>query len=352
MKRYGILTFQFADNYGAQLQAYALKKFISENCGQAEIINYAGLDLWEGYKLWHKVNNVKGLLRNIKSVLLRHKQYRLFKDFSLRYLGIERKTAFQDRDLISNNYEAIVVGSDQVWNVDLTYNDSVYFLDGIECKRKISYAASLGKNDSVKKLDEGKLTALKQFEAIAVRESEVTNVLAAVLDKQVLCTVDPVFLFDRNQWISLERKAKGIEKNYICLVLLRHDPLLIEECKKLERKTGYKTIAIHPFGRKQGYGSQLTNIGPLEFIWMIHHAECVVTNSFHAAAFSIIMDRKIIYNALENGNNRISSMMKLIGVDEGELRLIDTSLCERTKLQKQIDDSKLFLLNNLSVDVF
>ncbi len=39
-KKIGIVTFHSAQNYGANLQAYALQKYINDNIGESEIIDF------------------------------------------------------------------------------------------------------------------------------------------------------------------------------------------------------------------------------------------------------------------------------------------------------------------------
>lgn len=49
-------------------------------------------------------------------------------------------------------------------------------------------------------------------------------------------------------------------------------------------------------------------VSPDEFIWLVAHAEFVVTDSYHAAVFSIIYHKPFrIFNRVDNGlNNRMS----------------------------------------------
>lgn len=348
MKLCGILTFQYAHNYGALLQAYSLKKFLSDNSIQAEIINYANRSSKDMYRLFpQKGKNTIDSLRQGKIFLLRLKQYMLFQEFSKDYLEISIAKPFQDNMRFSNTYESIVVGSDQVWNKNLTHDDDTYFLKHIICKNKVSYGASFGKNEMIGFLNAEEICCLGQFHALSVRESDAIPDLEAIVGKKISCVTDPVFLLSHEEWIPLERKPKSVKNQFIFLMTLKQDTFLIEKCKKLEKETGLKTISIHPMGWKQQYGRQLYDVGPLEFLWLIDHAEYVVTNSFHAAAFSVLMEKKLVAGRIENSNNRISSLLDLINKMENQIGVIDTAQCSRSLLKNRISFSKEFLLSNL-----
>lgn len=346
----GILTFQYAHNYGALLQAYALKTFLNNNHIEADVINYANSEAKELYAFFpSQINGGIDFFRKGKRCFLRTRQYFLMKKFARNYMGYDITRPFSEKKLISGKYKNILVGSDQVWNVQLTGNDLAYFLENIKCENGISYAASFGSSEFVESLPIKCVNQLKEFNAISVREIDAKNKLMPLIKKDISLAVDPVFLLDIEDWKKLERKPNSIRKNYCCLVMLRDDSKLIEQCKKYADEKNIEVISIHPMAWKQKCGRQLYDVGPQEFLWLIDHADCVVTNSFHATAFSAIFRKKIITNSIEKGNDRICSLMKtLSGINTFELdELIDTNIFHTGLIENRVKESKKYLLENI-----
>lgn len=346
----GILTFQYAHNYGALLQAYALKTFLNSNNIEAEIINYASIQAKEMYAFFpSRINGGVDFLRKGKRCFLRARQYFLMKKFAENYMEYNITRPFSEQKRISGKYKSILVGSDQVWNIQLTNNDLAYFLENIKCENSISYAASFGSSELIKSLPVKCVNLLKGFDSISVREAEAKNKLISIIEKDVSLVVDPVFLLSPDDWKKLERKPKSIRKRYCCLVMLRDDSKLVEQCREYADKKNIEIISIHPMAWKQKCGRQLYDVGPQEFLWLIDHADCIVTNSFHATAFSAIFRKKVITSAISKGNDRISSLIQMLSganiLDPDEL--IDTNSFHADIINDRVNESKKYLLENL-----
>ena len=55
-------------------------------------------------------------------------------------------------------------------------------------------------------------------------------------------------------------------------------------------------------------------MGPLEFLSLIDNAEFVVSNSFHATAFSIIYKKQFVTILPDENGERIEDLMELVGI--------------------------------------
>ena len=91
--------------------------------------------------------------------------------------------------------------------------------------------------------------------------------------------------------------------------------------------------------------------GPLTFISLVHHAEFVVSNSFHATAFSLIFQKNfIVFDRKEKINTRMRDMMSLVGLEScmysngetGNLADIDYRMVN-AKLNEEVKKSKEFI---------
>ena len=95
--------------------------------------------------------------------------------------------------------------------------------------------------------------------------------------------------------------------------------------------------------------------GPREFLSYIKNAECVVTNSFHGMAFSVIFKKKFISVAHSSRNTRLENLLKIIGKIEKQVHQlnffisnneIDSQMCT-ANIDRLIYHSKMFLLANI-----
>ncbi len=357
---YGIMTFYFAHNYGAVLQAHALKTFIEENGQSAQIIRFAPKEMTSFYRLnpFSDSKSVKPVLKKALSVPRRLKQYNLFQSFISEL--VDYKKEYESRDELRsqlNGLDAVICGSDQIWNTTLTKNRTEYFIDFENLKiKKISYAASFGK----KKLDDLQTRCIKEFlsnfDKLSIREEDGKTEIEALLDRTPSIVLDPVFLRDKELWHSEAEKSQYKPNNeYILYYSLREDKELIQVTEDLSRHLGIPIFVIHPTAAKQRIkGVQLTCVGPREFLWLIENAVCVSTNSFHASAFSVIFGKKYLHMRREDRETRIESLLKRFkcyGNTEsmlGNTDILDFSKINRDYYYQTIQESKDFLISCIS----
>lgn len=349
----GILTFQFADNYGALLQAYALKKYISQDGNLVDIMNYANKKLSEAYDVNHF--NFKNAFQLTKSLILypfRRSQASLFKKFRKEKLGIPNP-----KDLsieLKKDYDCYIVGSDQVWNSKITFDDYNYFLATISSKtvRKVSYAASADDNFLMDINCNKKINLLKRFDAISVRESHMSDILkekAAIKSEVVL---DPVFLLPVHEWRGIAKRPKlTIHKKYILYYALKQNESLDELARHLSQEIQLPIIIVHPTLRKiTTVGFPSFNIGPEEFIWLIENADVVVSNSFHAFSFAYIFRKKIYFDYTAGSSNRILNLITMLDLKvarNGSTYYIDMNGHDEVLFKSWLNQSKMFIEKNI-----
>lgn len=200
-----------------------------------------------------------------------------------------------DFQSICNSFDEIIVGSDQVWNYNLTEHDMHYFLPEIDASvKKVAYAASTGGADFSLKESNKMIQCLQEFRHISVRESASKTALEQRMkEKNIEVVLDPVFLTPKNSWMQLA--AKPVKKDYILFFKMGYsktaEPAL-EFAKKLSKETGYELLMLWDQETWFKYRDvkHIGAVGPAEFLQWIAGAKCVVTNSFHATAFSIILN--------------------------------------------------------------
>lgn len=314
--RVGILTFHRAVNYGAVLQAWALQTFLQSRGYDASIIDYRCKPIENNYKLFSRQKLYKSSLLALIKYVLSHLYH---------YCGIMNRnkkfvffieTRFNLKAVnCTNDLDAVITGSDQVWNPYLTGGlDNYYFLNMPEFadKRKIAYAVSGEKNYFSDNYVKQITPIIEKIHNISVRESNLKDVLKL---KNISVCVDPTFLLTNKEWSCLGNE-RLIENDYIFLFEVVHSPISKLIAKELSTKYGIKVIYLNS-GFK--FLKRNTNIkmavGPEEFVSLIRYARFVVTTSFHGMAISLLL-RKQFFLAPTTHMNRQQSLLKQMGMED------------------------------------
>lgn len=279
MKKIGILTFHFADNYGAVLQCYALRRVINSmaDC-RAEVINYIP-NSFQYKKTWE----------NEYEENLFHKKRDDFQRFLSVHCGIEKPVIhFMSED---EPYDYYVVGSDQVWNTSM----EEYFLPEIVDKAKcIAYAASIGLQEDASGLNKDILKKyIPKFQYVSVREYMNAALIEKICGRKCACLLDPVLLLDSADYEGLMAEKKLRKEKFIFFFWLMHDRECmrgVELVNNISRLLGMPIV--HSFNSAPEYmfcndGGCMQFESIENFLWYIKNAEYVVTNSYHATLFAI-----------------------------------------------------------------
>lgn len=310
MKKIGILTFHNAENYGAVLQAYALKTFIKKiKAGyQVDIIDYKSPYITLTYKYikpfsFFKTNGVRKLISYCLQFIYLPKKISVKKVFN----DFDKKFLISKCDNL-DAYDTIIYGSDQIWSLKLTNFDFIYLGENYNGK-KISYAASDG-GDLL--LDDKNLKLLNSFYKISCREKSLTLRLQNKLKGKCLKTVcDPVFLLKKDEWLSFARKPKI--GNYVLIYKIAESLKLEEEAVNFAKKHGKKVLQItyiksikKIFCFNQKFISAIT---PNEFVGYFAYADFIFTTSFHGTAFSIILEKDFYTLSFKKRSERITDLL-------------------------------------------
>ena len=347
----GIITFHFADNYGAVLQAYALKSFLQDNNAyDVEIINYIS----DHFKNAYNINPcIQKTLTSIGRALLKYPirklQHNKFDRFRDCELSVNKKAV---TNLSNICYDVIVVGSDQVWNFDITDKDINYFIP-IHGVNKIAYAAS-SSNDFISGDYRTKIKELlSDFGAISVRENNLKDIIER--DYQISCelVLDPVFLMPRSFWHNLENRPVKIDDNYILVYALEKNVKLEKTARILSETTGCQIIVVHPLlTHVFSVGKLLTNVGPKDFLWLIENSQFVVSNSFHAFAFSMIFRKEMYFDYVKNTSSRVASLIDNFNIPVEYVEEFGTYHSifnfDDNSLYEKIQSSKDFLIESIN----
>lgn len=300
----GILTFHFAHNYGAMLQAYALKSFLNKEGYEAEIINYVPLHMVNKYfqkDFAHIITTLKRSL--IVQYWKQRKNIDRFNSFEEDLFNIDVKNTLSVSDLpdVTDGLDYVFFGSDQIWNTFITKNDMTYFADFLEDGKAIAYAASCGNTLASESFNSAVTAYSKHFKRISVREKNAKEYLKHAFDIDAECVLDPVFLLPSDFWLELaEQGNMETAQDYILFYTVQDNLELVSECNTFADEKGMKVYSLHGEMKKCNAQSELrAGVGPLEFLYHIKHAKYIFTNSFHAVAFSILFQKKLMFECIQ-----------------------------------------------------
>lgn len=364
----GIITFHYAHNYGAVLQAYALCSKLRKEGYDAKIVDLRRSFIYNQYlplELFYFYNNYRcqnskllSLIKACKCYWANRKrdiQWKRFDKFINNVLP-HTKRIFEVNEIDKLGLDAYISGSDQIWNDHLTNGfDSLYFCDGFGIdKLKIAYAASNG----FESIDDDKFETFKSlisnFDAISIREKGLSDFLKAkgVSNTNVL---DPIFLLDKNDWANISAKVPC--SNYLLTYSFSEEPNFFSDVLSFAKSKGLKVVSIL-FNHRDDIDPdiiQITDAGPMEFLGYFRNASFVITNSFHGTAFSILHEKQFVCVPPQKARGRIDSLLMNLGLTDriqtsnfNSDRFIDYKNVT-LKLNELRNESLLFLKSNLKI---
>ena len=311
-KRIGILTLHRALNFGAVFQCYALKHACEAMDYEVETIDYNPFGHY----------SVLGALHHRPIVAYKYIMFmRQFNRFVSQYLNPTTHT--ESHEWIKNNPpqdDIYIVGSDTVWSNAVVgdYLDS-YLLDFAPPQvKRISFAASTGGNPMT--LNEYQLTELRKFAAISVRERQSVSDVQAKVDIPVVDVCDPTLLLTQYDYAKIEQKPLWLPKHYIVYFDLAGDPFCSQTAQLIAKSLHLPILNLVGKYRSWAQYNYLTPT-PEQWLYILHHADFVCTNSFHGVAFSIIFRRLFICCTAKKGgraktNGRMLNLLEKTNLQE------------------------------------
>lgn len=343
-KKIGIVTIQ-SMNFGNRLQNYALQ----------EVLEGLGFDVYS-IKRYNELLPLKEVILERIKVLLQYCTKSKIHNFNafnknIKYskwaVGVNKYESE-----IAQDFDYFITGSDQVWNPYFKSVGNCDLLSFADNSQRISYAASFGiENFPIDKRDMWG-SELDKFKEVSVREEEGKAIVEKISSKSAQVVVDPTLLLNKEQWKKVEVKPHKMPKKPYCLVYSLKEK---NEAFKLKLEELSKKYVVIDILQKNRFGIS-PRLGPGEFVYLIHHADCILTDSFHATVFSIIFGKKVFTYARAgmDMSSRIKSLAKLVGLsknfDNNMTFYIDPALDSDTiwpNLEKHQNLSKSFLISAL-----
>lgn len=364
-------------NFGTSLVGYALLRKLQQMSYDIEVINYVkrpsnkekieiALNQLrvQGFKKFFRRFQPQPSNQNyIDGIKIRTEYVEAYKARKLEPL-FHNYVGFKNLSEGSKNYDAVVVGSDQVWLPHglKTKFFNLLFVD--ESVRKVSYASSFGVSEIPAFQRKETADYLDRFHAISVREQQGKEIVESLTKNKATVVADPTLLLNSAEWTEEVKDSHVSEKEpYIFCYFLGTNPEARMAANELKEATGYKIITLRHMDEfvegDEHFGDEAPyDVDPNDFVKYISEAEYVCTDSFHCTAFSMQFHRKFMtfyrfaVGAKGGRNSRIDSLFNVLSVPrehiyEGDIKQIDTPV-DWKAVDEKLDGFRKLSLNYLS----
>lgn len=356
MKRIGLITWHYYNNFGSRLQAFALLRVVSNLGYNARFINYrnAAIELLPTYKrvlisvLLHLPYSICKIINN----RIDYTSLRFEKDF------LTQSKLFADKMSLkkeASGYDSIICGSDQIWAPNV-YNP-IYMLDFVPNEvNKISYAASIGLDSIPVDMVENYKKYIGRINHVSVREDKGKEILKKQCGIDATVVLDPTLMLPKPEWDKIKKLSKVKEK-YIFCYFLKKDHQYKDLVKDFAKNKGYAIYGVSDNSDDASWMHlyDFRSVGPCEFIGLIEGSEGIFTDSYHGTIFSMIYHKPFTlferFNSSDKicQNSRIEQLKKYFGIDENVVRVDSLNTVKLNPVDYEAFEKSLALLREHSM---
>lgn len=325
-KKIALLNSPVDGNFGGHLQRYALMEILRAEGAEVTHLNCRYLNSQRTFYKRVKCvikESLKFAKRFIKRKLdiydILYLQYFLNREpktekFYERYVPHTERIYNKEQLTGCNDYDAYVVGSDQVWRAPMAaynYGIDTYFFDYLPpIAKRYAYGVSLGTSENeFTKNEISRLSGLySMFQMVSVREKDALDKFRDFgwTEPAAEYVLDPTLLLENEHYIRLVNNTytKKSSGNLFCYILDEND----EKQKKIYQNAADKQL--HPF-----YITPESNCSVEQWLRSFMDAEYVITDSYHGFVFSLIFNKPfyLLYNK-KRGNIRFDSLLQLLHI--------------------------------------
>ena len=319
----GIITFHNTSNYGAALQTFATISAIQQLGFDAEIIDYSNKyrnsKYSGGKRIYESIVNKKfkqaaKYLVVLPGIIIRNHEFGKFHNSFIKKSDIQYKgEKFLEKDTLK--YDAVVSGSDQIWNYKNNGCDFNFLLEFVNDKvKKVAYSSSFGLIELPTELRSRYKNCLKRFDCISVREKTAVDLVKSLTGRSPFLAIDPVLLHERKFWANMSGKIEfeqdAFDFYYLNDNVHRSSDIfsLIEGSRRREK------ISVGAFLVSDFFDSMIhikNHVGPQSFISYVEKARFVFTTSFHAVVFCLIFNTPF-YVFMSGDKGRDSRLIQIL----------------------------------------
>ena len=331
--RIAIITLPLLGNYGGILQNYALQTALKRMGHKVETIVLP----WQLHQpLWRRL--LAYGKRIVKKYALRRNAHIFYEEWynrtqpmllknMRRFVSEHVATREVNRftDIHEGEYDAFVVGSDQIWRpiysykpITLAYLDFAKDWKGI---RRVAYAASFGTDawEYTPEQTEQCATLARLFDGVSVREEAAVKTCRERLHCEALHVLDPTMLLKAEDYVSLfEGQSLEEPRGQLLTYVLDETPEKARIIRQVADRHHYEVYRANS-RYEDSFAPLEERVQPPVEQWLkdFHDARFVITDSFHATVFSILFGKPfIVIGNKDRGLSRIHSLLRMFGLED------------------------------------
>jgi len=332
-----IMTQPLGKNYGGIMQAWALQQVLKEAGhepvtidrqpdGKSPAYNAARI----GYRALRKLlGKQEGPIKLERHLPIIFGQTNGFVERNLKMSEPLNSTAKLKAHFEREQYDAVIVGSDQTWRPCYSPNIDNFFLDFLQDGdiKRIAYASSFGVEgwEFTEEQTRRCASLAKKFDAISVRESSGVGLCKKYFGVDAAHVLDPTLMVEGKVYEALYKKKDLPARQGIYTYILDQAEWKDQVVKKVKLALNKPQFSNQPAKTDL---AKLSRENLDEFVlpslegWVKGFAEAdfVVTDSFHGTIFSIIFNKPFI--CLVNPERGLSRFTSLLGEVEMLDRLV------------------------------
>lgn len=317
MAKINLLTIHYGRCYGAVMQTYATCKLLEEAGHDVTVINIIAPELSHFYKS----------LGNLKYIIREWQFYR----FKKKYFSKMTVKTYSMKEQKLPDADYTIVGSDQVWNRDITDRfGKAFYLDFVPVNQKrVALCSSFGKavwSESEEYTNELK-KEFERFHAISIREKSGVEIMKDIFGLDSTNLQDPTISYGKFENLILNNKKTD------CIF-----PFMLNTSAEAKSKASFiakeLSTPLYINNKKRAYLLS----GPRHWLTNIHSAKYVITDSFHGLALSILFHKQFfVFCADPKKFTRLQSLLKLLGLQDRYIESEEDFARRKSELVKPID---------------
>ncbi|MBR6229887.1 MAG: polysaccharide pyruvyl transferase family protein [Eubacterium sp.] len=302
MKKIGVITF-FISNYGSVLQGFATKTFLKKNGYEPVMIDKTFFPVEDkvledaGKKHPQSIEDFNFFLKSLEgnAAIVSDKSLAAIDAFIRDVLSPEKYTIAElEKSAGNKDFDAFIVGSDQVWNTTMGVVDPFLFLLFAPPEMRIPLCPSLGTKQIHDYLKDELRDVFNEYPRLTVRETDGAEVIRELTGREATRLPDPTVLLTPDEWREVAGVSDDDEKGYLLLHFLNApNSIAIQNIKRIADMTG---MPVRCFANRYDEYDDISGVtliegGPKDYVRVINNAGFICTDSFHTTMFCINLDK-------------------------------------------------------------
>lgn len=325
-----VISRHYIINYGSLLQTLATQEVIRQLGHDPIIIDYVRFDEHfsrvERANIQLKPHYNNNVIKRCIYLMLREPENvvagkKFFKERK-KYLNLSDYYEFFDE--LKNKpplADVYITGSDQVWGpMAAGAYDPAYFLSFLDNEKRVAYAASFGRTQKEfsQKVIESFKDWLGKYSTVLVREISAQTLCTDIgIDSKIV--LDPTLLLSAKEWRRvLSIRDSLISQKYVMVYQVHNDKRLNRYAIKYAKEHKMLLVRVSPFLHQMTRGGKFVYCPTIsDFVNLLSHATCLITDSFHGTAFAINFNVPFIEVMPNNSTGtRNESILDLCGLKD------------------------------------